>query len=918
MKQSKYEYFAFLKACLLIFYFWGLCQSILAYKLELTDNNLKIYGIGSQNVDSVTFRADNDQRIPCRIQINELVFTYSGAGSEFKTLTIVSKKNDTIFNSSCKNGITPGEFAKGIRFYINSNEEYKFSHGNKSWPLKFKKEAVDVVQANLVDSVKSTHQKDFEGMDKVALAWWQLILIVIGSLAIVTVVLWVFIKRKEGPTIDHPDDGSKDGSDGDDPIKIEDADAVLNRLLSNTDDRNSSIDEKEKLIKERLASVENLTDEIRTLRNALGYDEGVSLHEVVESINLERTKLRKSEEGPSKEQIREEVAADFVNKILENKDNKILISLMEKSQEECKSSKYYNYDSLLRFVKLLSIEFRMRLSKKQDDTDEFDRLMNNIDNRQKMKIWAIEQIEIRGYKDLDKNKTIEDTFQSIATLLLNAAKMEELPSSDDIVDAAIKDNQLSEEQKKVLLHRLINRVNSQISNDSVKFNTSMTLEEFVSRIVENVQVPSTHEEAESIVRNNDLRVVNEVLDCNMSSLDRKSLYDALNSFIVKSLKKQLTGFQAENINEAFLELIEYQSKFNAVDKILKEYNVSDVSNLTDAIRDKQAEKLLKSVKNKIDELLPDKHLDTVQKLVNSLINTLEEAQTSKELIATEKEQISEVLEEKISMRDSHFVSPEDKNVIKLIEYYDELFVSREGSLTQENLELNKSLEKTSAEIVSLAERNKNLMSESFKYVDSLYSGIDRIMENCKTILNPCSDNDESQCVDIENRLFGELNTMASNFKAFHIDKEMTPVESRRLIQKLLVDELSKENSPINTICRYYAYSRLPFMTDTSREYGITFNRKNMSDLFDSIEILYVQFGINLNIPDLFVMGFEEGHFENLTGKTYGDLDNLCQNSRNHFDNIDSNIKPSNVIVDVVNVGYTVDGKVGRLTSVLTY
>ena len=67
------------------------------------------------------------------------------------------------------------------------------------------------------------------------------------------------------------------------------------------------------------------------------------------------------------------------------------------------------------------------------------------------------------------------------------------------------------------------------------------------------------------------------------------------------------------------------------------------------------------------------------------------------------------------------------------------------------------------------------------------------------------------------------------------------------------------------------------------------------------EILYVQFGINLSIPDLFVAGFEEGNFENLTGQTYGDLDNLCQNSRNHFDNIDSKVKPSNVIVDVINM-----------------
>ena len=56
----------------------------------------------------------------------------------------------------------------------------------------------------------------------------------------------------------------------------------------------------------------------------------------------------------------------------------------------------------------------------------------------------------------------------------------------------------------------------------------------------------------------------------------------------------------------------------------------------------------------------------------------------------------------------------------------------------------------------------------------------------------------------------------------------------------------------------------------------------------------------------------------LQGKHNGDLDNLCQNSRNHFDNIDSKVKPSDVIVDMINVGFSVDGKVERITSVLTY
>ena len=301
-----------------------------------------------------------------------------------------------------------------------------------------------------------------------------------------------------------------------------------------------------------------------------------------------------------------------------------------------------------------------------------------------------------------------------------------------------------------------------------------------------------------------------------------------------------------------------------------------------------------------------------------MIKLAEDAKDSNELIAG-------ALEEKISMRDGEFVASNDSDVIKLINVYDGLVAAKENELKgkisdkdKEIAHLETSISEKENENSSLSDKNKVLMSETKSLIESLHIGADNILENCKTILNPCSDNDESQCVDIEDRLFEELNKTIGVFKSFNVGEDVKPIDARTHIQELLIKELSKENNPINTVCRYYAYSRLPFMTDTSREYGITFNRKNMSELFNSIETLYVQFGINLNIPNLFVVGFDEGNFENLTGQTYGDLDNLCQNSRNHFDNIDSNAKPSNVIVDVVNIGYTVDGKEGRITSVLTY
>ena len=288
--------------------------------------------------------------------------------------------------------------------------------------------------------------------------------------------------------------------------------------------------------------------------------------------------------------------------------------------------------------------------------------------------------------------------------------------------------------------------------------------------------------------------------------------------------------------------------------------------------------------------------------------------------------IADDLEERISLRDNTYATSEGKrDVLELMSLYGNLVNTEDAKLREQITSKDNKIDQLNDEIAhkedtisSLENNNKNLMSESDKLIENLHVGAEKILESCKTILNPCSDDEEAQCVDIEDRLFSDLNSSVTKLKSFYVDKNTIPADTRKAIQDLLVAEISADNSPVNTVCRYYAYSQLPFMTDTAREYGITFNRKNMAELYNAIENLYVQFGINLNIPSLFVMGIEEGEFENVTGKMYGDLDNLCQNSRNHFDNIDSATKPSNVIVDVVNVGYAVDGKVGRITSVLTY
>lgn len=64
------------------------------------------------------------------------------------------------------------------------------------------------------------------------------------------------------------------------------------------------------------------------------------------------------------------------------------------------------------------------------------------------------------------------------------------------------------------------------------------------------------------------------------------------------------------------------------------------------------------------------------------------------------------------------------------------------------------------------------MIESVVMVDNLRDCAEEIISSCKTILHPCSDNDESQCVDIEDRLFAELSNSINKIKIFLLTKTL--------------------------------------------------------------------------------------------------------------------------------------------------
>ena len=245
--------------------------------------------------------------------------------------------------------------------------------------------------------------------------------------------------------------------------------------------------------------------------------------------------------------------------------------------------------------------------------------------------------------------------------------------------------------------------------------------------------------------------------------------------------------------------------------------------------------------------------------------------------------------------------------------------TRLENTTGEIADLNSQIEGKKAEIKGLKDKYKQeQQAGADALADKLHRYVDMI--EWRPMLDPC-DNDEgivNQCVDIEDRLNKKLKEMKERLYGFTAAKEATSEMTFKAIQERLVSEITVEESVVNSLCRLYAYSQLPFMTDIKREYGVRLRRKNVNEIYEALENLYVQFGIKFQLPSLFVMESKDGDYENVTGQAYSELNNLCPNVNNHCDNIDSSMKLKDVIVDIDKIGYTVDGVVLSKARILTF
>lgn len=412
--------------------------------------------------------------------------------------------------------------------------------------------------------------------------------------------------------------------------------------------------------------------------------------------------------------------------------------------------------------------------------------------------------------------------------------------------------------------------------------------------------------------NNNAEPTDPDKESNLTEAQKKTLLSQL----IADLNKKLTDtpFSPDMEIDDFLEMIarkiQQPSTIEEAQNTITQQLLSDVnsalgSNLNhinrQSILEAYQEAVLKLLNSKLTGFDASDYEDAIKKL------------TKEHQKASDLDLISDDIKESILS-----IEPDSSTVVSEADDCSTLWERYKNLSTVKTQELSDRIDKMNKEISDLKEKNERILSESKEMQNTLHEGAKQIQDSWRTILTACSDSDEEQCSELEDRLMQNLQNTVNQLCAFSIGENTEPQDARLQIQKKLEEVLTSPGSPFNTIGCYYAYSRLPFMTDTSREYGISFIRKNIQNLYKSIATLYTRFGISLHIPDLFVAGVSEGEFENVTGRSHSELDNLCANARNHVDKIDSQSRPSDILVDVITIGYTIDGEEVRKSQVITF
>lgn len=218
----------------------------------------------------------------------------------------------------------------------------------------------------------------------------------------------------------------------------------------------------------------------------------------------------------------------------------------------------------------------------------------------------------------------------------------------------------------------------------------------------------------------------------------------------------------------------------------------------------------------------------------------------------------------------------------------------------------------------IANLNKKIDSMKGQLINLFSNDLGALKKACNDVfLNPCTNTSDADCMVVENNFLNHLKEGIGQLEEVTLT-EKQPADCYREFQCILEAELKNVDSAFNAVCRYYAYSCIPFMADDI-EYGKKFRRNAMFKLFLALDKLLIDFGLQVIIPHLFTDTLADGKdlYEDYTGQkdAYSDLNNLCPNVKYRKEYVDYTDK-SRLIYDIITVGYSINGQIIQKAKVL--
>lgn len=243
--------------------------------------------------------------------------------------------------------------------------------------------------------------------------------------------------------------------------------------------------------------------------------------------------------------------------------------------------------------------------------------------------------------------------------------------------------------------------------------------------------------------------------------------------------------------------------------------------------------------------------------------------------------------------------PEEGNEAEELRRWCEQQKAEQDRVQQENAELKEQREKTIEKIKECFDGDCDNLHEYVKQGG---------------VLRACDSSDSSDRLREENEdmLISEMEQFMNKQSQLSIEGDC-PEAVYKEIQDFLQSQL-EGNSILNLIAQYYAYSRLAFMTDRRQGiYGVFIQQEKMTTVFNSMNKLLADFGIQIILPTLFAEKLTANIFENVIGHA-GNLDNLCPQSVNYKEYIPVTDKRG-IMIDLIRPGYSVDAQVVKKAQV---